>query len=114
MRVAPTAPFPPREICSSEELGNLCDVLDRIHVNREVLVAVSNKNIFHMLGMYIEASARADFFGWRASFCLQPGTQTIPEQDQSMHDEYDGHHLRGIEQFVFYQEEARAICGQRV
>jgi len=60
MRVAPTAPFPPREICSSEELGNLCDVLYRIHVNREVLVAVSNKNIFHMLGMYIEGVRKAN------------------------------------------------------
>jgi hypothetical protein len=48
--------FPPRSVCRSAGLEGLCDVLAKVHIDREVLVAVSNKNIFHMLNLYFEVA----------------------------------------------------------
>jgi len=54
--VQPSEAWPPADKCRAEGLERLCDTLSQIDVNREVLAAVSNKNIFHMLGMYIEGT----------------------------------------------------------
>jgi len=52
--------FPPRLVCQSAGLKGLCEVLAKVHIDREVLVAVSNKNIFHMLNLYFEGVRMAN------------------------------------------------------
>ena len=43
-----------------DEFPDLCDVVRRVALNREVLAAVSNKNIFYMLGLYIDGLKRTN------------------------------------------------------
>ena len=38
------------DLLYSEDAKDLCDVVGRVAKNRELLVAVSNRNIFYMLG----------------------------------------------------------------
>mmetsp|Transcript_33962 Transcript_33962/g.47046 ORF Transcript_33962/g.47046 Transcript_33962/m.47046 type:complete len:726 (-) Transcript_33962:56-2233(-) len=52
--------YPPLGACAEGHLEELCRVLDKVHIRREVLVAVSNKNIFHMLGMYMDGVKSAN------------------------------------------------------
>jgi len=46
-------PWPPQAICASLGLESLCETVARVAVNREVIAAVSNKNIFHMLQLFV-------------------------------------------------------------
>ena len=57
--VAPAAAWPPREACAVHGLEALCEVVGRIAVGREVLAAVSNKNIFHMLRLFVDGGKAA-------------------------------------------------------
>ncbi|KAK3259995.1 hypothetical protein CYMTET_31032, partial [Cymbomonas tetramitiformis] len=54
------AEFPPSKTCQDLELQGLCDVVGRVANNREVLAAVSNKNIFHMLKLYFKGVRAAN------------------------------------------------------
>ena len=47
---SPTGEYP----VGCDTLPDLCAVVGRVAKNREVLAAVSNKNIFYMLGLYID------------------------------------------------------------
>ena len=49
--------WPPRELCTQLEVEDLCATVARVAVNRIVLAAVSNKNIFHMLQLFVNGSA---------------------------------------------------------
>ncbi len=52
--VPATAPWPPTRKCAALGLGALCEVVGRVAANRVVLAAVSNKNIFHMLQLFVD------------------------------------------------------------
>lgn len=55
-----SAPFPPPAECAARDLESLCAVLRSVvGARREALVAVSNKNIHHMLQLYIDGVKRA-------------------------------------------------------
>lgn len=55
-----SAPFPPPAACVAHGLQELCALLRTVVApRREALVAVSNKNIFHMLQLYIDGVKRA-------------------------------------------------------
>lgn len=55
------AEFPPPAVCAARDLGALCAVLrDVAGARREALVAVSNKNILHMLQLYVDGVKRAN------------------------------------------------------
>ncbi len=54
-------PFPREEGCKTDEnVAALCGELKRVAVRREVLAAVSNKNILQMLTTFIEGTRRAN------------------------------------------------------
>ena len=53
-------PFPRAAGCrEGEHVAALCDVLKQVAVRREVLAAVSNKNILNMLSTFLEGTRRA-------------------------------------------------------
>jgi hypothetical protein len=58
--VPPAASWPPRATCEALGLIGLCDVLGKVAVGRRVLAAVSNKNIFHMLGLFVNGIKAAN------------------------------------------------------
>lgn len=58
--VRPSEAWPPRETCEKLELSGLCDVVSRVAIGREVLAAVSNKNIFHMLTLFVNGIKAAN------------------------------------------------------
>ena len=45
--------WPPQKTCDELGLAGLCEVAGKIHIERSVLAAVSNKNIFHMLQLFV-------------------------------------------------------------
>ena len=46
--------WPPADVCAALQLEGLCETVKKVAINREVLAAVSNKNIFHMLQLYVD------------------------------------------------------------
>lgn len=53
-------PFPRPAGCrEAAHVAALCDVLKQVAIRREVLAAVSNKNILNMLGTFLEGTRRA-------------------------------------------------------
>jgi len=48
------AVWPSPSVCAEHGLEKLCETVARVAVRREVLAAVSNKNIFHMLQLYVD------------------------------------------------------------
>ena len=53
-------PFPRAEGCKEDDnVAALCGVLREVAINREVLAAVSNKNILQMLTTFVEGTRRA-------------------------------------------------------
>ena len=57
--IPPHVSWPPRDVCTETGVEELCDVVGRIAVRREVLAAVSNKNIFHMLQLFVNGGKAA-------------------------------------------------------
>ena len=58
--VPPAEAWPPRTTCEQLQLSELCDVVSRVAIGREVLAAVSNKNIFHMLQLFVNGIKAAN------------------------------------------------------
>ena len=58
--VSANEPWPPLERCRSLDVMPLCEIVARVAVDREVIAAVSNKNIFHMLELYIKGIQAAN------------------------------------------------------
>jgi hypothetical protein len=52
--------WPKPEACESLGVQGLCSVLKTVHRQREVLAAVSNKNIFHMLQLFVNGIKAAN------------------------------------------------------
>jgi len=48
------ATWPSPAVCAEHGLEKLCETVAQVAVRREVLAAVSNKNIFHMLQLYVD------------------------------------------------------------
>jgi len=58
---ADDAQWPHPQACAEDEgRGRLCEVLKKVAINREVLAAVSNKNIFHMLNLFVNGIKAAN------------------------------------------------------
>ena len=71
-------PFPRAAGCrEGEHVAALCDVLKQVAVRREVLAAVSNKNILSMLSTFLEGTRRAKITNV-ALVALEPSPQPQP------------------------------------
>ena len=71
-------PFPRAAGCrEGEHVAALCDVLKQVALRREVLAAVSNKNILSMLRTFLEGTRRAKITNV-ALVALEPSPQPWP------------------------------------
>jgi|TARA_B100001142_G_scaffold255254_2_gene256441 hypothetical protein len=85
-------------------LADLCKVVRKVAINRQVLVAVSNKNIFYMLGLYLDAVATANITNSivvaldkdTAAWCRARGTPYYHRELTSLTGSTDNHATSGL------------------
>ena len=77
----PTEPFPKADACKADENSEaLCAALRRVAINREVLAAVSNKNIHSMLGTFIAGARLANITNLVVVALDEPTDKFVKEQ----------------------------------
>jgi len=87
-----------------DEFPDLCDVVRRVALNREVLAAVSNKNIFYMLGLYIDGLKRTNITNYvivaldeeTAEWCKERDVPYYHRELKSITGSTDNHATSGL------------------
>ena len=87
-----------------DEFADLCEVVRKVARNREVLAAVSNKNIFHMLELYIDGLKRTGITNYvivaldseTADWCKQREVPYYHRELTSITGSTDNHATSGL------------------
>ena len=110
--------FPRKEACKADEnMVALCALLAKAAINREVLAAVSNKNIHAMLGTFIVGTRRANISNAlivalddpTAAFARKKGIHTYVRKLVSRTGSTDNHATSGLK-FAILHEFISAGC----
>ena len=87
-----------------DKFSDLCDVVKRVARNREVVAAVSNKNIFYMLGLFIEGLKKTKIENYiivaldaeTATWCKERDVPYYHRELQSITGTTDNHATSGL------------------
>lgn len=87
-----------------DDYPDLCEVVRKVARNREVLAAVSNKNIFHMLSLYIDGLKRTGIENYvivaldkeTAEWCKERDVPYYHRELQSITGSTDNHATSGL------------------
>lgn len=87
-----------------DELSELCQVVKKVAKNREILAAVSNKNIFYMLGLYIDGLKRTNITNYvivaldkeTADWCKERDVPYYHRELKSITGSTDNHATSGL------------------
>ena len=108
----PSDAFPHPAACAADEnMAALCELLRVAAVNREVLAAVSNKNIFAMLGTFLVGCARANITNAvvvalddpTAEFARKKGAHTYVRKLVARGGSTDNHATSGLKFAVLFE-----------
>ena len=102
--VPPQAPWPAEEHCNGGDLSSLCEVVSRVAVKRQVLVAVSNSNILYMLGLFLDGVKAANISNTivvaldqrTADWCKRRGAPYYHRELKSLTGSTDNHATSGL------------------
>ena len=87
-----------------DKLPELCEVVKRVARNREIVAAVSNKNIFYMLGLFIDGLKRTKIKNYvvvaldkeTAAWCKERDVPYYHRELQSITGSTDNHATSGL------------------
>ena len=96
----PSGAFP----VACDELPELCDVVSRVAINRQVLAAVSNSNILYMLGLFLDGIKASNITNTvivaldqkTADWCKQRGAPYYHRELKSLTGSTDNHATSGL------------------